>query len=184
MMIKTFIRKGNEGRGNRAPRLVIGIPSGVTASSGAPCAEAGLAGRGGAFGSTERWQPRSAAGLPVTDTGRTFDRGISRRHQTEVAVVGALARHRWSASPVRVRAMNQLDRISVPISRGAATWWWANAAADGDQDPDPSAFPTRPRQRPDDRARPHLLLALPHDQYPRRRHREAMADPLNVIVRR
>jgi rod shape-determining protein MreB len=30
MMIKSFIQKGNEGRGIVAPRLVIGIPSGVT----------------------------------------------------------------------------------------------------------------------------------------------------------
>jgi hypothetical protein len=43
-MIKTFIQKGNEGRGIIAPRLVIGIPSGVTGVERRAVREAGLAG--------------------------------------------------------------------------------------------------------------------------------------------
>ena len=42
-MIKTFI-KSNEGRGIVAPRIVIGIPSGVTSVERRAVREAGLAG--------------------------------------------------------------------------------------------------------------------------------------------
>jgi len=43
-MIKTFIQKCNEGKGIVAPRIVIGIPSGVTSVERRAVREAGLAG--------------------------------------------------------------------------------------------------------------------------------------------
>ena len=43
-MLKTFIQKCNEGRGIVAPRLVVGIPSGVTGVERRAVREAGLAG--------------------------------------------------------------------------------------------------------------------------------------------
>jgi len=43
-MIKTFIQKCNEGKGLLAPRIVIGIPSGVTSVERRAVREAGLAG--------------------------------------------------------------------------------------------------------------------------------------------
>ena len=43
-MLKMFIQKSNEGRGIIAPRLVIGIPSGVTSVERRAVREAGLAG--------------------------------------------------------------------------------------------------------------------------------------------
>ena len=45
-MLKTFITKGNEGRGIMAPRLVVGIPSGVTGVERRAVREAGMAGAG------------------------------------------------------------------------------------------------------------------------------------------
>ena len=41
-MLKSFIQKGNEGRGIIAPRLVVGIPSGVTGVERRAVREAGL----------------------------------------------------------------------------------------------------------------------------------------------
>ena len=43
-MIKTFIQKCNEGKGLVAPRIVIGIPSGITSVERRAVREAGLAG--------------------------------------------------------------------------------------------------------------------------------------------
>ena len=43
-MIQTFIQKCNEGKGLLAPRIVIGIPSGITSVERRAVREAGLAG--------------------------------------------------------------------------------------------------------------------------------------------
>ena len=58
-MLKTFITKVNEGRGIMAPRLVVGIPSGVTGVERRAVREAGMAGAREVH-LMSRWQPPSA----------------------------------------------------------------------------------------------------------------------------
>nr|AUG32444.1 Rod shape determining protein [Paulinella longichromatophora] len=66
-MIKTFIKKANGGRGVVAPRLVIGIPSGVTGVERRAVREAGLAGARQVNLIDEPVAAAIGAGLPVTE---------------------------------------------------------------------------------------------------------------------
>ena len=66
-MLKTFITKGNEGRGIMAPRLVVGIPSGVTGVERRAVREAGMAGAREVHLIDEPVAAAIGAGLPVTE---------------------------------------------------------------------------------------------------------------------
>ena len=85
-MIKTFIQKGNEGRGIVAPRLVIGIPSGVTGVERRAVREAGLAGARTVHLIDEPVAAAIGAGLPVTEPVGTMIVDIG-GGTTEVAVI-------------------------------------------------------------------------------------------------
>ena len=85
-MIKTFIQKGNEGRGVVAPRLVIGIPSGVTGVERRAVREAGLAGARQVHLIDEPVAAAIGAGLPVTEPVGTMMVDIG-GGTTEVAVL-------------------------------------------------------------------------------------------------
>ena len=66
-MLKTFIQKCNEGRGIIAPRLVVGIPSGVTGVERRAVREAGLAGAREVHLIDEPVAAAIGASLPVTE---------------------------------------------------------------------------------------------------------------------
>jgi len=66
-MIKIFIQKFNEGRGLIAPRIVIGIPSGVTSVERRAVREAGLAGAREVHLIDEPVAAAIGASLPVTE---------------------------------------------------------------------------------------------------------------------
>jgi rod shape-determining protein MreB len=85
-MIKTFIQKGNEGRGVIAPRLVIGIPSGVTGVERRAVRDAGLAGAKQVHLIDEPVAAAIGAGLPVTEPVGTMMVDIG-GGTTEVAVL-------------------------------------------------------------------------------------------------
>ena len=85
-MIKSFIQKGNEGRGVIAPRLVIGIPSGVTGVERRAVHQAGLAGARQVHLIDEPVAAAIGAGLPVTDPVGTMIVDIG-GGTTEVAVL-------------------------------------------------------------------------------------------------
>ena len=85
-MIKTFIQKCNEGRGLLAPRIVIGIPSGVTSVERRAVREAGLAGAREVYLIDEPVAAAIGASLPVTDPVGTMIVDIG-GGTTEVAVL-------------------------------------------------------------------------------------------------
>jgi len=85
-MLKTFIQKGNEGRGIVAPRLVVGIPSGVTGVERRAVREAGLAGAREVHLIDEPVAAAIGAGLPVTEPVGTMIVDIG-SGTTEVAVL-------------------------------------------------------------------------------------------------
>ena len=85
-MLKTFIQKCNEGRGLLAPRIVIGIPSGVTSVERRAVREAGLAGAREVYLIDEPVAAAIGASLPVTDPVGTMIVDIG-GGTTEVAVL-------------------------------------------------------------------------------------------------
>ena len=85
-MLKTFIQKSNEGRGIIAPRLVIGIPSGVTGVERRAVREAGLAGAREVYLIDEPVAAAIGASLPVTEPIGTMIVDIG-GGTTEVAVL-------------------------------------------------------------------------------------------------
>ena len=85
-MIKTFIQKCNEGRGILAPRIVIGIPSGVTSVERRAVREAGLAGAREVHLIDEPVAAAIGASLPVTEPIGTMIVDIG-GGTTEVAVL-------------------------------------------------------------------------------------------------
>ena len=85
-MIKTFIQKCNEGRGILAPRIVIGIPSGVTSVERRAVREAGLAGAREVYLIDEPVAAAIGASLPVTEPIGTMIVDIG-GGTTEVAVL-------------------------------------------------------------------------------------------------
>ncbi|MDP6204144.1 MAG: rod shape-determining protein, partial [Prochlorococcaceae cyanobacterium ETNP18_MAG_14] len=85
-MLKTFIQKGNEGRGIVAPRLVVGIPSGVTGVERRAVREAGMAGAREVHLIDEPVAAAIGAGLPVTEPIGTMIVDIG-GGTTEVAVL-------------------------------------------------------------------------------------------------
>ena len=85
-MIKTFIQKCNEGKGILAPRIVIGIPSGVTSVERRAVREAGLAGAREVYLIDEPVAAAIGASLPVTEPIGTMIVDIG-GGTTEVAVL-------------------------------------------------------------------------------------------------
>ena len=85
-MLKTFIQKCNEGRGILAPRIVIGIPSGVTSVERKAVREAGLAGAREVYLIDEPVAAAIGASLPVTEPMGTMIVDIG-GGTTEVAVL-------------------------------------------------------------------------------------------------
>jgi len=85
-MIKTFIQKCNEGKGIIAPRIVIGIPSGVTSVERRAVREAGLAGAREVHLIDEPVAAAIGASLPVTEPIGTMIVDIG-GGTTEVAVL-------------------------------------------------------------------------------------------------
>ena len=85
-MLKTFITKGNEGRGIMAPRLVVGIPSGVTGVERRAVREAGMAGAREVHLIDEPVAAAIGAGLPVHEAVGTMVVDIG-GGTTEIAVI-------------------------------------------------------------------------------------------------
>ena len=85
-MIQTFIQKCNEGKGILAPRIVIGIPSGITSVERRAVREAGLAGAREVYLIDEPVAAAIGASLPVTEPVGTMIVDIG-GGTTEVAVL-------------------------------------------------------------------------------------------------
>ncbi|KKZ14056.1 MAG: rod shape-determining protein MreB [Candidatus Synechococcus spongiarum 15L] len=86
LMIKSFIEKGNEGRRLMAPRLVIGIPSGVTGVERRALRDAALVGAREVYLVDEPMAAAIGAGLPVVEPVGTMIVDIG-GGTTEVAVI-------------------------------------------------------------------------------------------------
>ena len=86
LMIKSFIEKGNEGRKLMAPRLVVGIPSGVTGVERRALRDAALVGAREVYLVDEPMAAAIGAGLPVTEPVGTMIVDIG-GGTTEVAVI-------------------------------------------------------------------------------------------------
>ena len=143
-MLKTFIQKGNEGRGIVAPRLVVGIPSGVTGVERRAVREAGLAGAREVHLIDEPVAAAIGAGLPVTEPVGTMIVDIG-GGTTEVAVL-SLGGTVLSES-CEWLAMKSATP-SVCISRRCTTWWWVSAPQRRSRSasalPSPTTSSTRP----------------------------------------
>ena len=143
-MLKTFIQKGNEGRGIVAPRLVVGIPSGVTGVERRAVREAGLAGAREVHLIDEPVAAAIGAGLPVTEPVGTMIVDIG-GGTTEVAVLslGAPCSVSRCVSPVMKSAIR-----SAFISRKCTTSWWVSAppktSRSGSVPPSPMTNSIRP----------------------------------------
>lgn len=85
-MIKSFIKKGNEGQRFMAPRLVAGIPSGVTGVERRALRDAALVGAREVYLIDEPMAAAIGAGLPVTEPVGTMIVDIG-GGTTEVAVI-------------------------------------------------------------------------------------------------
>jgi len=180
LMIKSFIQKGNEGRGVIAPRLVIGIPSGVTGVERRAVREAGLAGARTVHLIDEPVAAAIGAGLPVTEPVGTMIVDIG-GGTTEVAVL-SLGGTVISES-VRVAGDELSDAIGVYLKKVHNLVVGERTAEDikiriG------SAFPDDEHDETSIDVRGlHLLSGLPRTVNVRAGDiREAMAEPLNVIV--
>tara|TARA_Y100000589_G_scaffold249128_1_gene237167 strand:+ start:1586 stop:2638 length:1053 start_codon:yes stop_codon:yes gene_type:complete len=113
-MLKMFIQKSNEGRGILAPRLIIGIPSGVTSVERRAVREAGLAGAREVHLIDEPVAAAIGASLPVTEPIGTMIVDIG-GGTTEVAVL-SLGGTVLSES-VRVAGDEINDSISVYLKK-------------------------------------------------------------------
>ena len=178
-MIKTFIRKANEGRGIVAPRLVIGIPSGVTGVERRAVREAGLAGAREVHLIDEPVAAAIGAGLPVTEAVGTMIVDIG-GGTTEVAVL-SLGGTVLSES-VRVAGDELSDAIGVYLKKVHNLVVGERTAEDikiriG------SAFPDDAHDNTSMDVRGlHLLSGLPRTINVRAGDiREAMAEPLNAV---
>ncbi len=179
-MIKTFIQKGNQGRGVVAPRLVIGIPSGVTGVERRAVREAGLAGARNVHLIEEPVAAAIGAGLPVTEPVGTMIVDIG-GGTTEVAVL-SLSGTVLSES-VRVAGDELSDSISSYLKK-VHNLVVGERTAEEIKIRIGSAFPddAHDESKMDVRGL-HLLSGLPRTiPLCAGDIREAMAEPLNVIV--
>ncbi|MFM7086310.1 MAG: rod shape-determining protein [Cyanobium sp.] len=180
LMIRSFIQKGNEGRGVVARRLVIGIPSGVTGVERRAVHQAGLAGARQVHLIDEPVAAAIGAGLPVLDPVGTMIVDIG-GGTTEVAVL-SLGGTVLSES-VRVAGDELIEAISVYLKKVHNLVVGERTAEDikirlG------SAFPDDEHDATSMDVRGlHLLSGLPRTINVRAGDiREAMAEPFNVIV--
>jgi rod shape-determining protein MreB len=179
-MLKTFITKGNEGRGIMAPRLVVGIPSGVTGVERRAVREAGMAGAREVHLIDEPVAAAIGAGLPVTEPVGTMIVDIG-GGTTEVAVL-SLGGTVLSES-VRVAGDEISDAIGVYLKKVHNMVVGERTAEDikiriGSAFPDDSFD-----QESMDVRGLHLLSGLPRTINLKAGDlREAIAEPLNVIV--
>ena len=179
-MLKTFITKGNEGRGIMAPRLVVGIPSGVTGVERRAVREAGMAGAREVHLIDEPVAAAIGAGLPVTEPVGTMIVDIG-GGTTEVAVL-SLGGTVLSES-VRVAGDEISDSISVYLKK-VHNMVVGERTAEEIKIRIGSAFPDDEfdQQSMDVRGL-HLLSGLPRTINLKAGDlREAIAEPLNVIV--
>ena len=179
-MLKMFIQKSNEGRGILAPRLIIGIPSGVTSVERRAVREAGLAGAREVYLIDEPVAAAIGASLPVTEPIGTMIVDIG-GGTTEVAVL-SLGGTVLSES-VRVAGDEINDSISMYLKKSHNMAVGERTAEDikikiG------SAFPNDEFDQTTMEVRGlHLLSGLPRCiNLSSGEIREAMADPLNKIV--
>ena len=179
-MIKTFIQKCNEGRGILAPRIVIGIPSGVTSVERRAVREAGLAGAREVYLIDEPVAAAIGASLPVTEPVGTMIVDIG-GGTTEVAVL-SLGGTVVSES-LRIAGDEINDSISSYLKK-------MHSMAVGERTSEKikikigSAFPDNNFDNTTFEVRGlHLASGLPRSiTLTSGEIREAMADPLNKIV--
>ena len=179
-MIKMFIQKCNEGRGLLAPRVVIGIPSGVTSVERRAVREAGLAGAREVHLIDEPVAAAIGASMPVTEPIGTMIVDIG-GGTTEVAVL-SLGGTVLSES-VRVAGDEITESITIYLKkvhnlvvgeRTAEEIKIKIGSAFLDNDFDQNSIDVRGL---------HLSSGLPRSIALKSGEiREAMADPLNKIV--
>jgi rod shape-determining protein MreB len=180
LMIRSFIRKGNEGRPGNARRLLVGIPSGVTGVERRAVHQAGLAGARQVHLIDEPVAAAIGAGLPVLDPVGTMIVDIG-GGTTEVAVI-SLGGTVISES-VRVAGDELSDAISnhlkkvhhlVVGERTAEEIKIRLGSAYADDDHDKITMDIRGL---------HLLSGLPHTiNVSAGEIREAMVEPFHVII--
>ena len=179
-MIKTFIRKCNEGKGIVAPRIVIGIPSGITSVERKAVKEAGLAGAREVYLIDEPVAAAIGASLPVTDPVGTMIVDIG-GGTTEVAVLSL------GGTVVSESLRIAGDEINESISSYLKK---SHSMAVGERTSEKikikigSAFPDNNFDNTSFEVRGlHLSSGLPRSiTLTSGEIREAMADPLNKIV--
>jgi rod shape-determining protein MreB len=179
-MIKTFIQKCNEGKGILAPRIVIGIPSGITSVERRAVREAGLAGAREVYLIDEPVAAAIGASLPVTEPVGTMIVDIG-GGTTEVAVL-SLGGTVVSES-LRIAGDEINDSISSYLKK-------KYSMAVGERTSEKikikigSAFPDNNFDNTTFEVRGlHLSSGLPRSiTLTSGEIREAMADPLNQIV--
>ena len=179
-MIKTFIQKCNEGKGIVAPRIVIGIPSGITSVERKAVKEAGLAGAREVYLIDEPVAAAIGASLPVTEPVGTMIVDIG-GGTTEVAVL-SLGGTVVSES-IRIAGDEINDSISSYLKK-------KHSMAVGERTAEKikikigSAFPDNNFDNTSFEVRGlHLSSGLPRSiTLTSGEIREAMADPLNKIV--
>ncbi len=179
-MLKSFIQKGSEGRGIIAPRLVVGIPSGVTGVERRAVREAGMAGAREVHLIDEPVAAAIGADLPVTEPIGTMIVDIG-GGTTEVAVL-SLGGTVLSES-IRVAGDEINDSIGTYLKK-VHNLVVGERTAEEIKIRIGSAFPDNEfdKQSMDVRGL-HLLSGLPRSIHLEAGDlREAMAEPLNVIV--
>ncbi len=179
-MLKSFIQKTNEGRGIISPRLVVGIPSGVTGVERRAVREAGMAGAREVHLIDEPVAAAIGASLPVTEPIGTMIVDIG-GGTTEVAVL-SLGGTVLSES-VRVAGDELNDAIATYLKK-VHNLVVGERTAEEIKIRIGSAFPENDFdvQSMDVRGL-HLLSGLPRSVNLQAGDiREAMAEPLNKIV--
>ena len=179
-MIQTFIEKCNEGKGLLAPRIVIGIPSGITSVERRAVREAGLAGAREVYLIDEPVAAAIGASLPVTEPVGTMIVDIG-GGTTEVAVL-SLGGTVVSES-LRIAGDEINDSISSYLKK-------KHSMAVGERTAEKikitigSAFPDNNFDNTSYEVRGlHLSSGLPRSiTLTSEEIREAMSDPLNKIV--
>ncbi len=179
-MIKTFIQKCNEGKGLLAPRIVIGIPSGVTSVERRAVREAGLAGAREVHLIDEPVAAAIGASLPVTEPIGTMIVDIG-GGTTEVAVL-SLGGTVLSES-VRIAGDEINESIALYLKK-VHNLVVGERTAEDIKIKIGSAFPDDNFDKTSLEVRGlHLLSGLPRSvNLTSGEIREAMADPLSKII--
>ncbi len=179
-MIQTFIQKCSEGKGLLAPRIVIGVPSGITSVERRAVREAGLAGAREVYLIDEPVAAAIGASLPVTEPVGTMIVDIG-GGTTEVAVLSL------GGTVVSESLRIAGDEINESISSYLKK---KHSMAVGERTSEKikikigSAFPDNEFDNTRFEVRGlHLASGLPRSiTLTSGEIREAMADPLNKIV--